>query len=102
MRFDYDPTFLQDGKTYEHENPALVHAVGSVTHFYHRQYPTVIVQMPLTDGTTVDVHAHAAGYTEEWVHIQWHDDRAKYSHCWVPVGAVRRAAAPEWRGSFLH
>lgn len=60
MTVSFEPRldFIMDGVSYIHADPTPEHS-SDVRRFPYREEPKVIVQVPLQDGETVEVHGFA-------------------------------------------
>lgn len=60
------------------------------------RYPKVLASVPLTEGKSLDVYAHAERWTPDHILVRWEDDDRRPHTAWILANGVRRATDSEW------
>jgi hypothetical protein len=89
-------TFALQGETYEYLRPDPGHPPQATRSWEYGKYPKVLASLPLADGSTVDVYAHADRWNSSHILVSWVDDEWHHHWAWIPAGNVRRVTDSEW------
>lgn len=89
-------TFTLAGAAYDYLKPSSGHPPEACHSWIYGQYPKVLAAVPLTDGGTVDVYAHAERWNPSKIIVSWLDDDRHPHWAWIPAGNVRRVTDSEW------
>lgn len=89
-------SFTLDGETHEYLRPDPGHRPEDAKSWEYGKYPKVMASLPLADGGTVDVYAHADRWNPSHILVSWLDDDRHVHWAWIPAGNVRRVTDSEW------
>jgi len=89
-------SFTLDGTSYEYLKPDPGHQPEDAKSWEYGNYPKVLANLPLANGSTVSVYAVAERWNPSYVLVGWTDE-ARHGHwAWIPAGNVERVSDSEW------
>lgn len=89
-------SFTLDGETFEYLRPDPGHSPEEAKSWTYGSYPKIRASLPLADGGTVSVYAHAERWNPSHILVRWADDGDHGHWAWIPAGNVERVNDSEW------